>query len=88
MSKCLIEIKANVRFSAKCTLVHTKNGKKAIPVPGPEGSRSLRLQEGGGIISPTFRSPLSPRKYSSFVLEIKSTQGPWCGRKNYFDDKF
>jgi len=76
MCKCLIETKAPVRFAVKCTWVHTKNGKKAIPVPGPEGSRSLRLQEGGDIISPTHRSPLSPRKYSSFVLEVESTPGP------------
>ena len=64
------------------------NGKgkgKAIPKQsrtGPEGSRSLRLpdvktigHEGGNVVSPTYRPPLPPTKYSwhSFLF------GAWGG---------
>jgi len=52
---------------------------------GPEVSRKLRFpdfmttaQDGGKIVSPTHRPPLTPRKYSwySFLLEAESTPGP------------
>jgi hypothetical protein len=41
--------------------------------------------EGGKVVSPTHRPPLSPRNYSwySFLLEAESTPGPQCGRKDY-----
>ena len=72
---------------------------KAIPVQawtGPEGSRRLEI--------PNFKSRhmkvvrlsalctgrLYPRKYSwySFLLEAESTPGPYCGRKDYVNEKF
>ena len=48
---------------------------------GPEGSRKLRLPDFMklvGLVSPTHRPPLRPRKYSwySFLLEAQSTPGP------------
>jgi len=61
---------------------------KAVPLQawsGPEGSRMFRFpdfmttaQEGGKVVSPTHRPPLTPRKSSwySFRLEAESTPGP------------
>jgi len=76
--------------------INTKEeeGKKkgiAIPVQawaGSEGSRRLRLQDNWHIkvaVSPTYRPPLSPRKYSwcSFLLEAELTPGPQCGWKDF-----
>ena len=60
----------------------------AVPLQawtGPEGSRKLRFpdfvttaQDGGKVVSLTYRPPLPPRKYSwySFLLEAESTPGP------------
>ena len=47
-------------------------------------------REGGKVVSPTHRPPLPRRKYSwySFLLEVLSTPGPQCGRKDYVNDKF
>ena len=51
----------------------------------PEGSRRLRFpdietaaNEGDKVVRPTYRPPLSPRKYLwySFLLEAESTPGP------------
>ena len=49
------------------------------------GSKMLRLsaaQEGGKVVSPTHRPPLSPKRYPwcSFLLKIESIPGPQCGR--------
>jgi len=66
------------------------NADKGIAVllqawSGPEGSRELRFpdymttaQDGGKVVSLTYRPPLTPRKYSwySFLLETESTPGP------------
>jgi hypothetical protein len=60
------------------------------PVPlkawsGPEVSRNLRVpdfmttpQDGGKVVSLTYRPPLTPRKniWYSFLLEAVSTPGP------------
>jgi hypothetical protein len=69
-----------------CRLMYVKG--KAISLQawtGPEGYRSSRLpnfkqsaHEGGKIVRPTHRTPLSYGKYSwySFLLEAESSQGP------------
>jgi hypothetical protein len=66
---------------------------KAIPVQdrtGPEGSMRLRIphfktHEGGKVVSPTHRSPLSSWKHScyAFLLEAESTPGPLLSQKDY-----
>jgi len=66
-----------------------KKGKgKSAPLQDwnvPEGSRKLRFpnfvttaQDGGKVVSLTYRPLLTPRKYSwySFMLEAESTPGP------------
>jgi len=70
---------------------------KAIPVQawtGPEGSRRLSFQvsrrevhEGGKVVSPRHRPPLSPRRYPwySFLLEAESTPGQEDSVKNASD---
>jgi hypothetical protein len=54
---------------------------QALGVSGVWGSQISRhsAHEGGEIISPTHRPPLSPRKYSlySFLLKDESTPGPY-----------
>ena len=71
---------------------------KSNPITGLD--RSSRFQEGEAprfrdnrhmkVVSPTHRSPLPPRKYSwySFLLEAESTPGPYCGWKDYVNEKF
>jgi len=71
---------------------------KAVPLQarkGPEGSRKLRFPDfvttaqGGGRLSALRTGRLYSRKYSwySFLLEAKSTPGPWCDRKNFMSIK-
>jgi hypothetical protein len=71
---------------------------KAIPLQawtGPQGSRRLRLPHfktvGTWRLSALRTGRLYlPRKYSwySFLLDAESTPGPWCGRKDYVNEKF
>ena len=53
---------------------------------GPEDSQTARqsAHEGGKVVSPKFRTPLTPRRYPrySFLLEGE------CGRKDYVNEKF
>ena len=79
--------------------LHIVKGK-AVPLQvwsDPESSRKLRFpdfmttaQDGGKVLSLTYRPPLPPRKYTwhSFLLEAESTPGPWCDRKDYVTEKF
>jgi len=48
------------------------------------------VHEGSKVDNSTHRPPLPPRKYSwhSFILEVESTSGLYCGRKNYVNEKF
>ena len=68
---------------------------KAIPLQawtGPWSSQISRpsSHEGGKVVSPTHRPPLTPKKYSwySFLLEAESTPGTQWGRKDYVNEKF
>ena len=60
--------------------------EQALGFPEVWGSRISRqsAHEGGQVVSPTHRPSLPPRKYSwySFLLEVESTPGPQCARKN------
>jgi len=90
--------KQNSRSLNLTTHLYLEKGK-AIPLQawtGSEGPRRLRLlnfktaHEGGKVVSPTHRPPLPSTKYSwySFLLEVESTPGPQCGRKDYVNEKF
>jgi len=73
----------NITFT-KHSNPHYRPGQ-ALRFPAVWGSQISRQSEheGGKVVSPTHQPPLTPRKYSwySFLLEAKSTLGPWCGRK-------
>jgi len=63
--------------------------KRVFKVEPPRTSRQL-AHESGEVDKATHRLTLSPSRYPcySFLLECHSISGPYCGRKNYVDEKF
>ena len=86
MSYSRKEVGKNVKVKES----HYRLGRP-LRVPGVWGSQISRqsAHEGGKVVSPTYRPPLTPRKNSlySFLLEAESTPGPQCGQKNYANKK-
>ena len=76
------------------TLIHNipAKAKRTLMVQEGWGYQISRqsAHEGGKVVSPKDRPPWLPRKYSwySFLLEAKLTSGPYCGRKDYVNEKF
>jgi hypothetical protein len=80
--------------------LHESGKGKAIPLQawtGPEGSRRLRHPDSKTIgtrkwqsCQPYTPTALTPRKHPwySFLLEAESIPGPYCGRKDYVNEKF
>ena len=73
-------------------LLHIKKGK-AVPLQawsGPEGCRKLRFPDFMTTAEPYASVAFTARKYTwySFLLEVESTPGPLCDRKDYVTEKF
>ena len=80
----------NIKLKVKVKLSHFVPGQ-ALRAQEVEVPRTFRhsAHEGGEVVSPKHRSPFALRKYCwySFLLEVESTPGPFCGQKDYVNEK-
>ena len=69
------------RYSHPITGLDGPLGLQEVEVPRISRQST---HEGGKVVSPTHRPPLSARRYAlySFMLEAQSTPGPYCCRKD------
>jgi hypothetical protein len=83
--------KTNLNGQVKAKQSHYRPGQTLKVPVGWDSQISRQSAHGGGkVVSPMHRPTLHPRNYSwySFLLEAESTPGPYCGRKDYVNEKF
>ena len=59
-------------------------------VPAGSGSQLARqsAHECDKVVSDTHRPSLPPSKFSWYTYLLESNPGPYCGRKDYVNEKF